>query len=95
MTLSRETVDNVAQLARLGLDDDERERLRQQLDAIIDHVSALAAVDTSSVTPTAQVGTLVNAWREDVVRPSLPQADALANAPRREGDFFVVGAIQE
>lgn len=95
MALSRDTVDHVAMLARLGLSEEERERLREELSAIIDHVSQLEQVDTSSVAPTAQVGDLVNAWREDESRPSLTVARALQNAPEREADYFTVGAIQE
>ena len=59
------------------------------------HVDRLQQVDTSRVVETAQVGGLVNAWREDVRGECLPVEKALANAPRRRGDHFEVGAIQE
>jgi aspartyl-tRNA(Asn)/glutamyl-tRNA(Gln) amidotransferase subunit C len=95
MTLSRDDVDHVALLARIGLSDEEREHLGQQLTAIVAHVSELQKKDTSAVSPTAQVSGLVNVWREDEPAESLPADKALANAPRREGDYFVVGAIQE
>ena len=95
MPLSDEQVRHVAMLARLGLADEERERFRHQLDAILEHIDRIAAVDTSTVAETAQVGELVNAWREDVAADSLPAEQALANAPRRSGDQFEVGAIQE
>ena len=95
MSLSRETVDHVAMLARLGLSEAEREDLQIQLGAILEHVSQLQAVDTSHVSPTAQVGELVNAWRPDASRSSLPADQALLNAPERDGAAFRVGAIQE
>jgi aspartyl-tRNA(Asn)/glutamyl-tRNA(Gln) amidotransferase subunit C len=95
MSLTREQVAHVAMLARLGLDDEELERYREQLDAILAHMERLHTVDTSRVGETAQVGGLVNAWREDVREPCLPAAAALANAPRRRDDHFEVGAIQE
>ncbi len=95
MTLSADDVQHVATLARIGLSDDEKVHLGGQLDAILEHVSQLQQVDTSALSPTAQVGELVNVWRDDVAAPSLPVEKALANAPQREGDFFVVGAIQE
>lgn len=94
MTLSAGDVAHVAMLARLGLANDEREALRHQLDAILDHISALEAVDTSNVAETARVDDRVNAWRGDVVEPGLDVAAALGNAPHREGDHVVVGAIQ-
>jgi aspartyl-tRNA(Asn)/glutamyl-tRNA(Gln) amidotransferase subunit C len=95
MTLARDQVAHVAMLARLGLSDEEVERYREQLDAILSHVDRLQQVDTSHVAETAQVGGLVNAWREDVRRECLPVEAALGNAPRRRRDHFEVGAIQE
>ena len=90
MPLSRQEVEHVAQLARLELRQDEVERLREQLSAILDHIALLNQVDTDTVAPTAQVTGLSNVLREDEPRPSLTVEDVLANAPRREGDFFRV-----
>ena len=95
MPLTAQEVRHVATLARLGLSDDEVASFGVQLDAILDHISQLNSIDVSGVAETAQIGGLVNAWREDVARPSLPAAVALSNAPEREGNFFQVGAIQE
>jgi len=95
MTLSRDQVAHVAMLARLGLSEAEMERYRGQLDAILAHVDRLQQVDTSQVVETAQIGGLLNAWREDERGACLPQEAALGNAPRRRGAFFEVGAIQE
>ena len=95
MPLSRETVDHVAMLARLGLTDEERDRLADELGKIIDHVSQLERVDTSAVPVTAQVGDIVNAWRDDVSRPSIGADKALANAPEQDESCFRVGAIQD
>lgn len=82
-------------LARLGLDDEESTRLGAQLDAILEHISRLREVDTSTVDETAQVGDLVNVWREDDPAPSQSVDAALSNAPDHEGGYFRVGAIQE
>lgn len=95
MTLSADEVAHVATLARLGLGEEEKTRFGAQLDAILEHVDALQEIDTSSIPETAQVGTLVNVWREDVAEASLAPAAALANAPERDGDHFTVGAIQQ
>jgi aspartyl-tRNA(Asn)/glutamyl-tRNA(Gln) amidotransferase subunit C len=95
MSLTPEEVAHVAMLARLGLDEEEQARLGAELGAIIEHVSALNRVDTSEVAETAQVGGLVNVWREDVERPSLDREAVLANAPDHDGSHFRVGAIQE
>jgi aspartyl-tRNA(Asn)/glutamyl-tRNA(Gln) amidotransferase subunit C len=95
MTLSRDDVAHVAMLARLGLSDEEMDRYGAQLDAILQAISKLNEVDTSAVQETAQVGGLVNVWREDEPRPSIGADRALANAPDRGDGMFRVGAIQE
>jgi aspartyl-tRNA(Asn)/glutamyl-tRNA(Gln) amidotransferase subunit C len=95
MALSREQVEHVAHLARLGLSDEEIDRFQQQLSQILGHMQALDTVDTSAIPPTAQVIPLSSVMRDDVVRPSLPVEDVLRNAPRREGDFFKVPPVLE
>ena len=95
MAISREQVEHVAHLARLGLSDEEKARLEQELSQILDAMRAIDRVDTSEIPPTAQVIPLHTVMRDDAVRPSLPVADVLKNAPRREGDFFVVPPVLE
>jgi aspartyl-tRNA(Asn)/glutamyl-tRNA(Gln) amidotransferase subunit C len=95
MAISREQVEHVARLARLGLSDEEKARLEQELSQILEAMRAIDRVDTSEIPPTAQVIPLHTVMRDDAVRPSLPVADVLKNAPRREGDFFVVPPVLE
>jgi len=95
MSLTESEVAHVALLARLGLSDIERARLGAQLDVILEHIARLNEVDTSTVAETAQIGGLLNVWREDEPRPALGAEAALGNAPARDGDYFKVGAIQE
>ena len=92
-TLSRADVEHVAHLARLGLTDDELDRLEGQLNHILDQYAILATVPTDHIAPTAQTIELENILREDVARPSLPVEDVLANAADVEGDLIVVPAI--
>lgn len=93
MSLSKQDVDHVASLARLGLTDDEKETLRDQLSSILDHITVLNQLDTDAIPPTAQVIALQNVLREDAVRPSLPQEQVLQNAPRSRDGFFEVRAV--
>jgi len=90
MRLTTADVKHVAALARLGLSDDEIERLREQLSSILDHIAALEELDTAAIPPTAQVLPLTNVMRDDVVRPSLPREAVLMNAPRQTEGFFEV-----
>jgi aspartyl-tRNA(Asn)/glutamyl-tRNA(Gln) amidotransferase subunit C len=95
MPLHPDEVAHVALLARLGLDDEEKRRIGAELDLILEHISALQRADVSDIPETAQVGDLVNVWREDEPAPSLTEEQALANAPDTDGEYFRVGAIQE
>jgi aspartyl-tRNA(Asn)/glutamyl-tRNA(Gln) amidotransferase subunit C len=92
MAISKDEVLHVARLARLELDDDEVERFRSQLDAILDAVSKVAELDLSDAEPTAHPLDLANVWAADEPRPSLTPDEALANAPDRSGDLFRVPA---
>ena len=93
--ISREEVEQVARLARLHLSDDELERMREQLDAILAYVDKLRELDVEGVEPTSHAVPMVNVMRDDEVAPSLPQDTALANAPDRAGEFFRVPRIIE
>ena len=93
MTLSIADVEHVAALARLGLTDEEKERLREQLSSILEHIAALNELDTEAIPPTASVAGLVNVMRADEVRPSLPREAVLLNAPRQADGFFEVHAV--
>ena len=92
-SLSRADVEHVAHLARLGLTGEELTRLEGQLNHILEQYAKLAELDTDAIPPTAQVIELENILRDDVAAPSLPVEAVLANAPERDGDFFVVPAI--
>jgi aspartyl-tRNA(Asn)/glutamyl-tRNA(Gln) amidotransferase subunit C len=91
--LTRSDVEHVAYLARLRLTDEELDRLEGQLNHILDQYAKLAELDTDDIPPTAQTIELENILRDDVATPSLPAEAVLANAPERDGDFFVVPAI--
>jgi aspartyl-tRNA(Asn)/glutamyl-tRNA(Gln) amidotransferase subunit C len=88
-------VEQVARLARLALSDAEKERMRRELDGILSYIDKLRALDTEGVPPTSHTVPMTNVMREDEPVPSLPQADMLANAPDRSGDFFRVPKIIE
>jgi aspartyl-tRNA(Asn)/glutamyl-tRNA(Gln) amidotransferase subunit C len=91
--LSRTDVEHVAHLARLGLTDQELDRLEGQLNHILDQYAVLSELPTDDIPPTAQTIEVENILREDVVTPSLPADVALAGAPERSGSYFVVPAI--
>ena len=95
MDLSREEVLHIALLARLGLTEAEINTFREQLSDILENFEILKQVDTTDVPPTAQSIPLQNVVKDDEIAASLPPDDILANAPRREEDFFRVRAVLE
>ena len=95
MKLSREEVLHITRLARVGLTEAEVDKLSEQLSNILKHFEILQQVDTTDVPPTTQSIDLLNVLRDDKASASLPQSQVLANAPRREGDFFRVRAVLE
>ena len=95
MKLSREEVLHIALLARLGLTEAEVDRLSEQLSNILENFEILQQVDTKDIPPTAQSIALQNVVKDDEAAASLPQSQILANAPRKEKEFFRVQAVLE
>ncbi len=85
----------VAQLARIHLQPDEKQKLESQLAQILEYVEKLGALDVSGMEPTAHAVPLVNIARPDDLQPSLAHEDALRNAPRQAGGLFIVPKIVE
>lgn len=84
---------HLARLARLALTDDELDSFSGQLDAILEHVSRIQAVDVTDVAPTGNPLKEVNVTRPDVVGPCLTQDEALAGAPNAVDGRFAVPQI--
>jgi aspartyl-tRNA(Asn)/glutamyl-tRNA(Gln) amidotransferase subunit C len=95
MAISRADVQHVARLARLGLEDDELERMAAELNHILEAMEALRRLDTSAISPTAQVIPLRNVMRDDVPRPPTPVEDILRNAPDVRDQQFLVPPVLE
>jgi aspartyl-tRNA(Asn)/glutamyl-tRNA(Gln) amidotransferase subunit C len=94
MSLSADDVRWVAHRARLERSEAELATMTRQLSAIVDYVQQLQQVNTDGVEPLAHPLPLHNVFRADEPAPSLPVDAALANAPKRSGDFFSVPAVQ-
>ena len=88
-----EQVREIAALARLRLDDAEVERMAHELDAILGYIEEVRDLDTGDAEPMTHAVSFDCPVREDAVRPSLPVEEALRNAPRREGPFFLVPRV--
>ena len=85
----------VAHLARLALSPEEEQKLGSQLGHILNYIEKLKEVDITGVEPTAHAFPLVNVTRPDETRSSLPNQDALRNAPAQANGLFIVPKIVE
>jgi aspartyl-tRNA(Asn)/glutamyl-tRNA(Gln) amidotransferase subunit C len=95
MEIDKATVDYVAHLARLDLQEKEVAKLASQLKEILDFIDKLAELATADVAPTSHILALSNVSREDSPQDSLSPEKVLSNAPQKEGNFFVVPKIIE
>ncbi len=95
MKITKETIEHVANLARLNLTEEEKQRLTHEMADIIAYVDKLNELDTSDVQPTAHVIPIKNVFREDEVKKSFDREKILANAPSEENGCFKVPKVVE
>lgn len=93
MAIDRETVRHVANLARLGLSEDELDELTPQLASIIDFFSKLESLDLEDVPPTVHAQPQAAVLRKDEPAPTLPAKEALRNAPDAKAPYFRVPKV--
>ena len=91
--ISEEQVRHVANLARLGLTDEEVRRMGEQLGAILDSIEKIQELDLEDVPPTANPLNLTNVFRPDEPRAQLTPEEALSTAPDRVDELFAVPRI--
>lgn len=97
MSLTRNQVTHIAELAKLELTEQEIERMLGQLSAVLEYAERLNELDTDAIAPTASVIPNQNVMRADVVTPSLTREQVLQNAPDTDAnhEFLRVRAILE
>jgi aspartyl-tRNA(Asn)/glutamyl-tRNA(Gln) amidotransferase subunit C len=93
MWISRAEVEKVAMLARLTFSGEELELMTRQMSDILGYMELLSELNTEAVEPMAHALDVANAFRDDVAQPSLAREAALANAPRHDGQCYLVPAV--
>ncbi len=95
MALSRADVLHLAELAKLALGEEELDKFAHQLSDILNAAARLNELDTDAIPPTANVLPILNIWREDIAKSSLPHDQVMANAPEADPkkDYFRVKAV--
>ena len=95
MAITKETLDYVAHLARIDLNSQELDKLAGQLQGVLSFIDILAKADIKDIPATSHILPISNILRQDSLRDSLPVNSTLANAPQKEGNFFVVPKVIE
>ena len=93
MDLSLTDVEYIANLARLDLNDIEKQLYRVQLSEILDYAARLREVDTSGIPPTARISLDESRLREDQPKAGLSLRELLSNAPESEEGYFKVPPV--
>ena len=88
--ISDETIEYVGILAKLELNAEEKEQAKKDIGEMLDYIDKLNELDTTGVEPRSHVFPVHNVFREDVVTNGDGRETALANAPERKEDSFVV-----
>lgn len=95
MSVDIATVKRVARLARIAVTEEDAERLRGDLNAILGFVEQLNEVDVSGVEPMTSVQPMAMKKRSDVVTDGGYPEKIVANAPAATDNFFVVPKVVE
>jgi aspartyl-tRNA(Asn)/glutamyl-tRNA(Gln) amidotransferase subunit C len=93
MSVTINDVEKIADLARLTIKDEEKNKFTNQFNLILEYFEKLNELDTSDIEPLSHTLDLTNVIREDIVKPSLPVEKALENAPERTGNYFNVPKV--
>jgi aspartyl-tRNA(Asn)/glutamyl-tRNA(Gln) amidotransferase subunit C len=93
MTLSLQTVEHIARLARLALTDEEKARYAAQLSSILDYAARLQTVDVTGIPPTFSVLPEAGELRADAPQPGLDSDTLLDNAPQTQAGQFRVPPV--
>ena len=93
MQVTDKTIEDLAHLARLRFDEDEKESVKKDLQNMIAFVEQLNEIDTKGVEPILHMSDTVNVLREDVVKGSVSREEALKNAPLKDDEFFKVPTV--
>jgi aspartyl-tRNA(Asn)/glutamyl-tRNA(Gln) amidotransferase subunit C len=95
MTIDKQTVEKVASLARIKIEETEVGTLVSEMNKILTFMEKLNELDTTQVEPLVYMNKEVNVWREDEVKQEISVKDGLKNAAIHNDQYFMVPKIIE
>ena len=93
MAVDINTVNRLAQLAKLEFNEVEKKEIQADLNRMLDFVNQLQEIDTENVEPLVYMLDESGAMRKDEVKQSINQSDALKNAPDKDSDYIRVPKV--
>lgn len=93
MEITNEIIDKLADLAKLQFKDEQKEGIRNDLTKIIAFVDKIDELDTDGVEPLIHMSKEINVLREDEVKETITQVQALKNAPSKDSDYFKISTV--
>ncbi len=93
MEVNNKLIQDIAKLSKLKFDDSAEEKMKADLEKMLDFVDKLNEIDTEGVDPLIYMSEEVNVLREDKVTEETSQKDALKNAPEKDSDYFKVPTV--
>ena len=93
MTIDKATVEKIAHLARLELSAAEKQEMIKDMNQILGFMDKLNEIDTTAVEPLIYMTNEVNVFREDVIKQEITHEEALLNAPKTDGEYFLVAKV--
>lgn len=88
--ISDETIEYVGILAKLELDEEEKEQAKKDMETMLDYIDTLNELDTNGIEPMSHVFPIHNVFREDVVTNGDNHEEMLANAPEQKAQSYKV-----
>jgi aspartyl-tRNA(Asn)/glutamyl-tRNA(Gln) amidotransferase subunit C len=93
MVVDAQLIDQLANLSKLKFSAEEQRAMQADMEKMIDFVAKLNELNTTGVEPLRHMNCAVNAWRPDLVEPSIPRNLALQNAAQHDGVYFKVPKV--
>jgi len=93
MVIGKHEIENIALLARLALEEEEKESLEQQLNSVLDYVDKLKELDTEQTEPLVNILLLTNVMRVDEINAGPEREEMLKNGPEVEEGYFKVPGV--
>jgi aspartyl-tRNA(Asn)/glutamyl-tRNA(Gln) amidotransferase subunit C len=95
MKIDKETLNKIAHLSRLEIDEKDTDKMMQDMNNMVAFVEKLNEVNTDGVEPLTTMSHEINALRDDVAKPDLTHQQVLQNAPKKDSDYFRVPKVLE